>query len=202
MKWIGLTGGMGTGKSTVAGIIQRLGYNVINADLIAHKVLEPTSPAFAKIVDFFGTDILGSDKKIDRKKLGSIVFSDKYKLSKLEAMTHPVIQTMAKNEKIRLESQGVDMAFYDVPLLYEKRLQKSFDKIIVVFCKKETQFQRAQERTGLSLDEVRKRIAQQIPIEQKVSAADYTIRNDGTLEELHMNVQTLLLDLKKDLKLV
>lgn len=202
MKWIGLTGGMGTGKSTVSGIIQRLGYNVVNADHMAHKVLEPTSPAFAKIVEFFGAEILTADKKIDRKILGKIVFDDKYKLSKLEAITHPVISQMVKQEKAKLESQGVDIAFYDVPLLYEKKMHKMFDKIIVVFCKKDLQFQRAQERTGLSLDDVRKRIAQQIPIEQKVAAADYTLRNDGTLEELEMNVQTLLLDIKKHLKIV
>ncbi len=202
MKWVGLTGGMGTGKSTVASMIQNLGYNVLNADTIAHKALEPGSSGFQKIVEFFGKEILDSKGSIDRKKLGAVVFDDKFKLNKLESFTHPFIQSYTLKEKERLAASGVDLAFYDVPLLYEKRLQKNFDCVIVVHCKKDLQFKRAQERTGLSLDEVRKRIAQQISVEQKMTLADYKIRNDGSLDELQMNVQSLILDLKKDLKLV
>lgn len=202
MKWIGLTGGIGTGKSTVASMIQTLGYNVLNADKNAHEALMKTSSIFPQIIKLFGEKILKPDGEIDRKVLGSIVFADKFLLGKLEAITHPYIQNLTLQEKIRLEKSGVEMAFYDVPLLFEKKLEKKFDKIVLVICKKETQVLRAMERTKLSLEEVRKRIANQMTMEQKAKLAHYLIRNDGSLEELRMKVQDLLLQLKKDLELV
>lgn len=202
MKWIGLTGGMGTGKSTVASMVQALGYNVLNADKNAHEALKKTSSIFPEIVKVFGEEILGPDGEIDRRKLGAIVFNDKYKLGKLEAITHPFIQNETQKEKEKLEKSGIEMAFYDVPLLFEKKLQKKFDKIVLVTCGKETQITRAMERTKLTRDEVRQRIANQIPMENKVKASHYVIRNDSSLEELKMNVQDLILQLKKDLKLV
>jgi dephospho-CoA kinase len=94
------------------------------------------------------------------------------------------------------------MAFYDIPLLFEKKLEKNFDKIVTVFCKKDLQLKRAMERTGLSEMEVKKRLAMQIPMENKVKASHYSIRNDGSIEELKMKVQDIILQLKKDLKLV
>lgn len=202
MKWIGLTGGIGTGKSTVASMIQTLGYNVLSADKNAHEALMKTSSIFPQIIKLFGEKILKPDGEIDRKVLGSIVFADKFLLGKLEAITHPYIQNLTLQEKIRLEKSGVEMAFYDVPLLFEKKLEKKFDKIVLVICKKETQVLRAMERTKLSLEEVRKRIANQMTMEQKAKLAHYLIRNDGSLEELRMKVQDLLLQLKKDLELV
>lgn len=202
MKWIGLTGGMGTGKSTVASMIQTLGYNVLNADKNAHEALLKTSPIFPQIIKLFGDKILGPDGEIDRKNLGSIVFADKFLLGKLEAITHPFIQNLTSKEKERLEKGGAEMAFYDVPLLFEKKLEKKFDKIVVVTCKKEVQVQRAMERTKLSIEEVRKRLANQMTVEHKAKLAHYVLRNDGSVEELRMKVQDLLLQLKKDLKLV
>lgn len=202
MKWIGLTGGMGTGKSTVSSIIQTFGYSVLNADKYAHEALKKTSSIFPQIIALFGDKIFGADGEIDRKKLGSIVFADKFLLGKLEALTHPWIQTAIQNEKTALEKKGVEMAFYDVPLLFEKKLHKKFDKIVVVTCKRETQIQRAMERTKLSEDEVRKRLANQLSTEDKAKMAHYVLRNDGSVEELKMKVQDLILQLKKDLKLV
>lgn len=202
MKWIGLTGGMGTGKSTVASMIQTLGYNVLNADKNAHEALKKTSPIFPQIIKLFGDKILGPDGEIDRKKLGSIVFADKFLLGKLESITHPHIQNETQKERERLAANGTEMAFYDVPLLFEKKLEKKFDKIVVVTCKKDLQIQRAMDRTKLPLDEIRKRLANQISAEEKAKRAHYVIRNDGSLEELRMKVQDLLLQLKKDLKLV
>lgn len=202
MKWIGLTGGMGTGKSTVASFIKKLGYGLVSADDLAHQVLEPVSQAFQPIIEFFGQGILTPEGKIDRKKLGEIVFQDKFKLKKLEALTHPAIHILADQEKQKLIQSGCEIGFYDIPLLFEKGLQKSFHKVIVVYCKKKTQIERAQKRTGLSLEEINQRLAQQIPLEQKIKAAHYTIRNDGSLDELEMNVRTVLLNLKKDLKIV
>lgn len=202
MKWIGLTGGMGTGKSTVASMIQTLGYHVLNADKSAHKALQKDSAVFPEIIRVFSDQILGANGEIDRKKLGQIVFSDKFMLAKLEAITHPHIQNETAKERAALEKSGVEMAFYDVPLLFEKKLEKKFDKIVVVTTKKETQIQRAMERTKLSQDDIRKRLANQMSLEAKMQRADYVIRNDGNLEELKMKVQDLLLQLKKDLKLV
>lgn len=202
MKWIGLTGGMGTGKSTVAGMIQTLGYNVLNADKNAHEALKKNSPIFPEIIKIFSDKILGPDGEIDRRKLGSIVFADKFMLGKLESITHPYIQNETQKEKERLEKSGVEMGFYDIPLLFEKKLQKKFDKTVVVSCAKETQIQRAMERTKLSREEVRQRLANQMSMETKAKMANYLIRNDGSIEELKMKVQDLILQLKKDLKLV
>jgi dephospho-CoA kinase len=202
MKWIGLTGGMGTGKSTVASIIQTLGYCVLNADKNAHEALKKTSAIFPEIVKIFGEKILTPDGEIDRKILSSIVFSDKYLLAKLEAITHPHIQNLTQKEKEALMNKGVDLAFYDIPLLFEKKLEKKFDKIVVVTCKKETQIKRAMERTKLSENEIKDRLAVQMALEVKAKNADYVLRNDGTIEELTMKVQDLILQLKKDLKIV
>ncbi|MES2767978.1 MAG: dephospho-CoA kinase [Bdellovibrionota bacterium] len=202
MKWIGLTGGMGTGKSTVSMIIQTLGYNVLNADKSAHEALKKTSSIFPEILRIFSDKILGPDGEIDRRKLGSIVFADKFMLEKLEAITHPFIQDQTQKEREALAAKGVEMAFYDIPLLFEKKLQKRFDKIVVVTCGKETQIQRAMERTKLSREEIRQRLANQMAMETKAKMANYVIRNDGSMEELKMKVQDLILQLKQDLKLV
>ncbi len=202
MKWIGLTGGMGTGKTTVSGIIQSLGYHVLNADKNAHEALQKTSPVFSRIIQTFGPHILRPDGEIDRKKLGDIVFADKFQLSKLESIVHPQIQELTKRDRQKLAESGIALAFYDIPLLFEKRLEKSFDKILTISCKRDLQIQRAMQRTGLSEEEIRKRLAAQLPMEVKVRASHYTIRNDGSLEELKIKVQDVLLKIKKDLKLV
>ncbi len=202
MKWIGLTGGMGTGKSTAASMIQSFGYHVLNADKSAHKALQKDSPVFPDIIKVFGDKVLQADGQIDRKKLGEIVFSDKFMLSKLESITHPYIQNETQKERESLLKSGVEMAFYDIPLLFEKKMEKKFDRIVSVVCKKETQLQRAMERTGLSEIAIRKRLANQIGLETKAKHSHYVIRNDGSIEELKMKVQDLLLQLKKDLKLV
>ena len=202
MKWIGLTGGMGTGKSTVASMIQTLGYHVLNADKNAHRALQKDSPLFPEIIKVFGDKILGPDGEINRKQLGDIVFADKFMLGKLEAITHPYIQNETAKERDALSKSGTEMAFYDIPLLFEKKLEKKFDKIVVVTTKKDLQIQRAMERTKLSHEDIRKRLANQMSMETKAKMADYLIRNDGSLEELKMKVQDLLLQLKKDLKLV
>ncbi len=202
MKWIGLTGGMGTGKSTVASMIQTLGYHVLNADKNAHRALQKDSPVFPEIIKVFGDKILGPDGEINRKQLGDIVFADKFMLGKLEAITQPYIQNETAKERDALSKSGTEMAFYDIPLLFEKKLEKKFDKIVVVTTKKDLQIQRAMERTKLSHEDIRKRLANQMSMETKAKMADYLIRNDGSLEELKMKVQDLLLQLKKDLKLV
>lgn len=202
MKWIGLTGGIGTGKSTVASIIQTLGYHVLNADKNAHLALKKGSSVFPEIVKVFGDKILGPDGEINHRSLAEIVFKDKFMLQKLENITHPFIQDATNNERLALKKTGIQMAFYDIPLLFEKKLEKKFDKIVVVACKKDLQIQRAMERTKLTKDEIRQRIANQVALEVKIENADYVIRNDGAIVELEMKVQDLILSLKKDLKLV
>jgi dephospho-CoA kinase len=202
MKWIGLTGGMGSGKSTVASIIQTLGYGVLNADKNAHEALKKTSPIYPEIIKIFGDKILAADGEIDRKILSNLVFSDKFLLGKLEALTHPHIQNLTQAEKDALIKKGVELAFYDIPLLFEKKLEKKFDKIVVVACKKDLQIKRAMERTQLSESEIRERLSNQIPLEVKVKHADYVVRNDGSIDELTMKVQDLILQIKKDLKLI
>ncbi len=202
MKWIGLTGGMGTGKSTVAGMIQTLGYNVLSADKLAHEALNKGSPVFQQILGVFGDNILDSGGQIDRKALGSVVFQDKFLLGKLESIVHPYIQDRVQKEKASLSGAGAEMAFYDVPLLFEKRLEKRFDRIMLITCRKELQIERAMERTKLSKEQVLLRLKSQVSEDVKAKHAHYVIRNDSSIEELRMKVQDTLLQLKKDLKIV
>lgn len=202
MMWIGLTGGIGTGKTTVAEIIKSLGYEVVNADQIAHGALLKTSSVYNLITQTFGESILDADKNVDRKKLGEIVFSDKFMLSKLEAIVHPFVEIEVRKNRDKLMKLGKELAFYDVPLLFEKKMEKKFDKIVIVTCKKETQIRRTIQRTGLSENEVKKRVALQYPIDTKSKFAHYIIPNNGTLEELQMKVQDFIIKLKKDLRLV
>lgn len=202
MKWIGLTGGMGTGKSTVAGIIQTLGYTVMSADKLAHNALNKDSPVFQQILGVFGQDYLDSNGQFDRKKLGSLVFQDKFLLGKLEAIVHPYIQDIVQTEKARLAQLGTDLAFYEVPLLFEKRLEKRFDRIVLVTCRRETQIERAILRTNLTREQVLLRLKHQVSEELKMKHAHYIIRNDSSVEELKMKVQDVMLQLKKDLKII
>ncbi|MCB9025067.1 MAG: dephospho-CoA kinase [Bdellovibrionaceae bacterium] len=195
MLWIGLTGGMGTGKSTVASILRELGYPVIDADAFSHKSLERSSECYNHVVKLFGDQILDAKGDIDRKKLGEIVFSNKRDLTKLENIIHPYVQKKADETRREYESSGHKIAFYDVPLLFEKELQNKFDKTVLVYAPNDLQVQRIVHRDNMNIEEIQKRIAAQISIEDKKEMADVVINNLGSIAELKKEINNTLKEL-------
>lgn len=192
MKWIGLTGGIGSGKSSVAKLLRQEGVEVIDADAISHFITQKNSPGLALVVKEFGKDVLDQGGELNRKKLGEMVFSDKKKLFSLEKILHPLIREEATIRRQALALKKIPYAIYDVPLLFEKNLAKDFDKIIVVTCSEQQQIDRIIKRDKLSLEDVKKRLSAQIPLEEKTKKADFVIENSGSLEELKSKVKDLM----------
>lgn len=191
MLWVGLTGGLGSGKTTVSSLLKSLGFAVIDADAISHQQLVPKSDAYIEILKDFGPGILNPDETIHRKKLGDIVFKNALKRQKLEQILHPKIQQRVLELKKEL-SLTHEIAFYDVPLLFEKKLEKNFDAILVVDCPLSLRLQRVMERNGWTQTEALNRIAAQLPLEEKVLKTPYVIKNDGDLEQLKLETQRVL----------
>ena len=192
MKWIGLTGGIGSGKSTVANLLREQGLSVVDADVLAREVVAPGSPGLNEIVTAFGPEILNEEGALDRKKMGALVFQDSEALSRLEAIIHPRVQEKMKARRRELENQGEALAFYDVPLLFEKRLQDRFDATLLVYAPRDSQIKRVQERDGLSLSDIEQRLKSQLDIETKREQADYIIDNSLGLTELKVAVDQFL----------
>lgn len=194
---IGLTGGMGSGKSTVAQMFQELGAEVLDVDKIGHQVILPHTPAWKKIVTFFGKDILQEDLKIDRERLGRIVFNDYRLLQELNAITHPEIIKLVKEkiEQVKKRSEKNDFTksilIIDAALIYETKMKQLMDKIIVVYVKEEEQIKRLKKRSHLSRGEILKRIRAQIPLKEKIKMADYVIDNNYSLYYTREQVQRI-----------
>ncbi|MFY0542947.1 dephospho-CoA kinase [Brevibacillus sp. H7] len=195
---LGLTGGIATGKSTVSAMLRERGIPVIDADLIAREVVEPGKPAYEAIVKHFGRDILLPNGEINRKQLGDIVFSDEAERQKLNAIVHPEVRRVMREEAEQLERKGADIVFMDIPLLFESKLQHMVDKIVVVYAPASMQLTRMMERDELDEEQAHKRLRAQMPIEQKKEQADYVIDNTGTREETERQVEQLLTELKSE----
>lgn len=191
---IGLTGSFGSGKSTVAALLERKGAFVVDADAIAHKLLAPSCAAYAKLVSVFGRKILGPRKKVDRKKLAALVFSDTRKLLQLDSIMHPEI---IKHIKGKIKSSRSSVVVVDAPLLIETGLDKFVDKVIVTVVDQDTQIRRLKEKKGFSKKEILQRIRRQIPLRQKVRLADVVIDNSGTKRQTRALVDTLWPMLKR-----
>lgn len=192
MMWIGLTGGLASGKSTVAQILRKKGFSVIDADQVARDVLKKNGPGFEPTLRTFGQDLKGPDGELDRQKLAQLVFQDKEALGRLESIVHPYVQSEVKKQRQSLEQKGVTHAFYDVPLLYEKNLEDQFDRIVVVGCDVATQKKRAQQRNGWSESEVNARLLSQIPLIEKMKKSSYVILNEGSLADLEKSVDVFV----------
>ena len=197
MKWLGLTGGLATGKSTVSRIFLESGIPVIDADRVAHEVVERGSPGLKAVTDLFGKEILNSTGELDRPKLAKKVFADPTSLKKLESIIHPLVQAEVGRQRKWLQDQGTELAIYDVPLLFEKKLESQFFATIVVSCTEELQIQRIKKREKWNDEEIKNRLKSQIPIAEKVKRAQYELKNDKSIEFLKKQVADLIKVLKE-----
>lgn len=184
---IGLTGGIASGKSTVSNYLAELGAIIIDADKIAHEIMEKGKTAYWQVIEAFGREILAENGEIDRSRLGKIVFNNLEKKKILEEITHPqVIREMReKIEEYRAENKVIVL---DVPLLFEAGLDSMVDEIWVVYVDRGTQLQRLMARDGLSYEEANKRIQAQMSLEKKRDLADFVINNKGNIEDLKRQV--------------
>jgi dephospho-CoA kinase len=188
MKLVGLTGGIATGKSTVAAMLGALGAEIIDADELAREIVEPGQEAWQDIVEAFGPEILLHDKTINREKLRKIVFKDETARKRLASITHSRIRSRAQDRIQKLASEGVDLIVYEAPLFFENRVQLWLRPVILVTCDLTTQKQRLRKRDRLGEEEIQQHLNAQMPLEEKRKLADFIIENDGDLEELRKNV--------------
>lgn len=190
MKLIGLTGGVGSGKSTVAAILRELGAVVVDADEASHAVYEPGAPGFDAVVREFG-DKYVRDGRIDRKALGELVFQDPDALRRLNAIVHPLVREWMAQRTAEEVDRGAEVVVQDVPLLFENGLEALFPTTILVWVPPEVQVARLVEGRGFTADRARKVIAAQMPIDAKRSRATHVIDNSGGREATHAQVERL-----------
>jgi dephospho-CoA kinase len=198
MILVGLTGGIASGKSEVSRIFKKLGAYIIDADEIAHALLEPNTPTWKEVVKSFGTDILRSDQTIDRTRLGQIVFDDPGKLTVLNTILHPSV--FAEKERRRKAIAHADphaIVVFDVPLLIETKAHERVDKVIVVVADPKTQLKRLMERNGLSKQEAQKRIKSQMPLNEKTKYANYLVDSGEPLSKMEIRIRQIFEELKQ-----
>jgi dephospho-CoA kinase len=189
---VGLTGGIATGKTTVVHMFAKEGAWVIDLDQLTRLVVEPHKPAWSDIVGYFGDTILREDKTLDRTRLGRIVFADAKKRRRLEQIVHPrALDEYEKKLKRIREKDKQAIVIADVPLLIEIKMQKQFDKVLVVYAPPASQMMRLVLRNGLSEQAARHRVNAQMSIEEKVKLADFVIDNSGSLKETRRQVRHL-----------
>lgn len=191
MQVIGLTGGIASGKSTVARILERLGAVIIDADLLSRETVLPGTPAHEAIVAEFGTGILLPDATINRKALGRIIFASPEARRRLEAITHPAIARLAEERIAEARRSDGPVTFYVAPLLIEAGAANRVDDIWVVYADRETQIARLTERDHIRREEAEQRLAAQIPMEEKAAYGSAVIDNRGTPEETERQVTAL-----------
>lgn len=186
---VGLTGGIASGKSTVARAFESHGARVIDADQLAREVVEPGTPGLAAIVEAFGEDVLLADGQLDRKALGARVFADEPARQKLNAITHPRIAALGAQRMMELQDSGAPYLMYEAALIVENGAYRTMGALVVVASSTEAQTRRVLQRDGLDEQEARARIASQAPLERKLEVADYVVHNDGGLDELRVRVR-------------
>lgn len=191
MRKIALTGGIATGKTYVGDRLREAGVPMVDADVLSREVVSPGSPALAAIRKRFGPDAVRRDGTMDRVRVAQIVFKDKRARLDLEAIIHPAV-IQAVNEFFAALPKRTPFAVADIPLVYETGRDKDFDAIVVVACPREMQLQRLMERNKLSKEDAERRLAAQLPIDQKVKKATYVINNAGSFEETNAQVDELI----------
>jgi dephospho-CoA kinase len=190
MRKIGLTGGIASGKSTVAAMLRELGFHVIFADEISRRLLDPGQAAYEETVREFGREIVLPDGKLDRRKIAAIVFGDRGKLDRLNSIIHPRVEAVMLQRFAELEQAGCAVALVEAALLVEAGYMKNLDGLIVTWCKPEQQMERLIAR-GMSEQEARARIAAQMPVEEKLKLATYKVDCSGSMEETRREVEEL-----------
>ena len=189
---IGLTGGIGSGKSFAASLFRDLGARVIDADILCRELVLPNRPAWKEIVEKFGSDILQEDQRLDRKKLSALIFSDPSKKQMLEAILHPMVFEEERRRYQRiLEGDAGAVVIVDAAMLIESGNHKNMDKVIVIRSGLEDQIERVVKRNGWSREQVIERMNSQMSVDEKLLHADFVIENDGDLENLRNNVSTI-----------
>lgn len=198
LKIIGVTGGIGSGKSTVSRTLRDLGAAVVDADVLAKSVTASGGKAFEELVSYFGRDILDSNGELDRQKLADAAFSDKNRLDTLNAITHKYITQKIYDTVDLLKNTGKwDVIVLDVPIPVEKGFLDLADEVWVVTADRETRIRRVMERSGYTYDEVVKRIDAQLKDEEYIKLADEVLHNDGSIEQLEQAVVKLFLSKKQ-----
>lgn len=197
---VGLTGGIASGKSTVSAMFRELGAYIIDYDVIAREVVRPHLPAWEGIVKEFGREVLHADLTLDREKLGRIVFDHPEKLARLNAIVHPHVFAEADRRVEEIRTADPDaVVIKDVPLLIETEIHRTVDRVIVVAARGEDQIERLAGR-GLSAEDARKRIAAQMPLQEKEKFADFIIHNDGSIEDTRRQVEEIYRRLCREAK--
>jgi dephospho-CoA kinase len=189
---VGLTGGIASGKTTVARQLGALGCRLIEADALAREVVAPGEPAWRAIVEAFGPDVALPDGQLDRKRLGALVFADPARRKRLEAITHPAILARRHEMLAQWAADGFDeLVVLDIPLLIEVGMAGEVDRVVVVYVEHETQLARLMRRDGFDSAEALRRIASQMPLAEKVRHAHYVVDNSGQPEETAAQVRAV-----------
>jgi dephospho-CoA kinase len=197
MLRLGLTGGIASGKSAVAAMLREKGFSVLDADSLAHKLIEPGQPAYDEVLQEFGQEVLAPGGRVDRAKLSAIVFQDRSKLDRLNAIVHPRVGEFVFRQFDEWQRAGTrDAAFVEAALLIESGIHKKLDGLVVAWCEPEQQLQRLLDR-GLSESEARRRIAAQLPVEEKLLLATDRIDCSGSLDETRRQVEALAAKLRR-----
>ncbi|MCD8905080.1 dephospho-CoA kinase [Staphylococcus chromogenes] len=190
-KVIGLTGGIATGKSTVAELLKAHGFKIVDADIASRKAVEKGSEGLKKVVAEFGEEALTEEGEMNREYIGQQIFYDDLKREKLNAIIHPIVREIMENEKKQYLAQGHDVVM-DIPLLFENGLEKTVDEVWLVYTSPSIQIDRLMERNQLSIEDAKARIYSQISIDKKSRMADVVIDNFGTKLELKQNLEQAL----------
>lgn len=188
----GLTGGIGSGKSTVATFVEKAGVPVVDADRLARETVAPASSALDQLERQFGSSVIAADGSLDRKALGAIVFSNDEARAQLEAIVHPLVQKAAEAEFQRLAENGHELICYEIPLLFETGQTDRYHPVVVVHVPFEAQVARTVARDRMTEEEAHARIEAQIDLGDKAEQADYVIDNTGTLEETEHQTNNIL----------
>ena len=197
MLKMGLTGGIASGKSAVAAMLREMGFPVLEADGVAHKLMEPGQPAHDGVLREFGADLADAEGRIDRAKLAALVFADAAKLARLNSIIHPRVEEIVFRQFAEWLRKGVrDAAFVEAALLIEAGIAPKLDGLVVAYCTPEQQIERLRAR-GMSEVEAKRRLAAQMPMEEKLRHATETINCSGSLEETRTQVRVLAARLRK-----
>jgi dephospho-CoA kinase len=191
MRVIGLTGGIGTGKSSVSRLLREKGVTVIDADEAARAVQSRGSEGLRRLVDEFGNSILTSDGDLDRGRLAAVAFADPDARRRLNAIVHPLVREWMADRQMAAEARGEPLVVLDIPLLFESRGAAGFDDVILVYAPEEVALRRLVEQRGMSEEQARARIAAQMPIEEKRELTQHVIDNTGTLQELQAQTERI-----------